>query len=96
MSEIEAGVICKLAMVESYPLIVKKRGKSSKVTVYVRYRRKNTIFPVKALKDSQYFELLSKLRPGDEMFVSSDGETIAGVVRNPLWKRLWLQMTWSL
>ena len=96
MSDFEAGVICKLAMVESYPLIVKKIGKSSKVTVYVRYRRKNTIFPVKAFKGSQYFELLSKLRPGDQMFVSSDGETIAGVVRNPLWKRLWLQMIWSL
>ena len=93
MSDFEAGgVICKLAMVESYPIRVKK----GQVTVYVRYRRRNTIFPVKALKDSQYFELLSKLRPGDQMFVSSDGETIAGVVRNPLWKRLWLQMIWSL
>lgn len=96
MSEIEAGAICPLAMVESYPLIVKKRGKSYKVTVYVRYRRKNTIFPVKALKGSQYFELLSKLRSGDQMYVSSDGEDITEVIRNPLWKRIWLRMTWSL
>jgi hypothetical protein len=62
----------------------------------VRYRRKNTIFPVKVFKDSQYFELLSKLRPGDQMYVSSDGEDITEVIKIPLWKRLWLQMTWSL
>jgi hypothetical protein len=92
MSEIEAGAICPLAMVESHPIRVEKE----QVTIYVRYRRKNTIFPVKAFKDSQYFELLSKLRPGDQMYVSSDGEDITEVIKNPLWKRLWLQMIWSL
>ena len=90
MSEIEAGALCPLAMVESYPLIAKK------VTVYVRYRRKNTIFPVIAHRGSQYFKLLFKLRPGDQMYVSSDGENITEVIRNPLWKRIWLRMTWSL
>ena len=92
MSEIEAGAPCPLAMVESHPIRVKKE----QVTVYVRYRRKNTIFPVKVFKDSQYFELLSKLRSGDQMYVSGDGEDITEVIKNPLWKRLWLQMTWSL
>ena len=96
MSDFEAGAPCPLAMVESCPLIAKKDDEPSKVTVYVRYRRKNTIFPVKAFKDSQYFELLSKLRPGDQMYVSSDGEDITEVIKNPLWKRLWLQMIWSL
>lgn len=92
MSEIEAGALCPLAMVESHPIRVKKE----QVTVYVRYRRKNTIFPVIAYRGSQYFELLSKLRPGDQLFVSRDGEEITDVIRNPLWKRLWLQMFWSL
>ena len=66
------------------------------VTVYVRRRRKNIIFPVIAHKGSQYFEQISKLRPGDQLFVSRDGEEITKVIRNPLWKRIWLQVFWSL
>ena len=92
MSEIEAGAICPLAMVESHPIMVKK----GQVTIYVRYRRKNSIFPVIAHKGSQYFEQISKLRPGDQLFASRDGEEITEVIRNPLWKRIWLRMTWSL
>lgn len=92
MPEIEAGAPCSLAMVESHPIRVKKE----QVTIYVRYRRKNSIFPVIVNRGSQYFEQISKLRPGDQLFVSRDGEEITEVIRNPLWKRLWLQMIWSL
>ncbi len=94
MAEVVLGACCYRAMVESRPVVVELKDGLSSVTVHVRYRRKDTIFPVVVKSNSHYFEKITQLRLGDEMYVSYDGEDITEVKLNPLWKRLWLRMIW--
>lgn len=95
MADMDSGVICKRAMVESNPQITKINGEPTELIIHVRYRSKDTIFPVEAKHDDMHFDELLQLRPGDEMYVSYDGETMCDIKRNPWWKRAWLWLTWS-
>ncbi|MBR6355316.1 MAG: hypothetical protein IKR92_00535 [Alphaproteobacteria bacterium] len=93
MSEIEAGALCFRAIVEEKPQPVVVDGQTVYVTLRVRYYRKSA-FSVNVPKSSRFFQSLLKCSPGDEMYVSYDGEDIASIKRNPKWKRLWLRLIW--
>jgi hypothetical protein len=93
MSEIEAGALCFRAIVEEKPQPIVVNGQTVSVTLRVRYRRKSA-FLVDVSKDSRFFRPLLEFSPGDEMYVSYDGEDITSIKRNPKWKRLWLRLTW--
>lgn len=95
MSETEAGALLKRAMVESHPIeITKVNSEPISVRVHVRYRGQNIIFPVEVSKGDSHFDRLLTVRPGDEMFVSYDGEDISDIVHNNFFKRLWNQLIW--
>ena len=95
MSEMEAGAPMFRAMVETYPRIIKTQDEPISVRIHVRYRRKKTIFAIDVGSTDEDFDKLTTLRPGDEMYVSPDGEDISDITRNPLIKRLWLRLIWS-
>lgn len=93
MSEIELGAPMMRAKVESMPRVEVLNGQSC-VIVNVRYRGRRNGFPVTAGFNSCHYSDLLQLRPGDEMYVSFDGEDICNIKHNPWWKRLWLSIVW--
>lgn len=93
MSEIELGAPMMRAKVENMPQEIVAGGLST-VTVNVRYRGRRNGFPVTAGFNSHHYSDLLQLRPGDEMYVSYDGEDICNIKHNPWWKRLWLNLVW--
>ena len=94
MSEIVLGAICKRAIVVEKPATETINGESYAVSVKVRYRHGKSFFSIERnSKDSKFAELL-KLRVGDEMYVSYDGEDLPEIIFNPFWKRLWLRLIW--
>ena len=93
MSEIELGAPMIRAKVESMPQEIVAGGLST-IIVNVRYRGRKNGFPVAANFNSRHYNNLLQLRPGDEMYVSYDGEDICNIKHNPWWKRLWLNLIW--
>lgn len=93
MSEIEAGAPMFRAVVVTQPQNTQVDDEPVSVTVNVRYRGKKP-FAVIVDSRSRHFGELTSLRPGDEMYVSYDGEDICNIKHNPWWKKLWLRLIW--
>lgn len=92
MSETILGALCKRAVVVEKPATETYNGNPYVVSVKVRYRHGKSVFSVERTSQDYHFAELLKLRVGDEMFVSYDGEDLTEIIFNPWWKRLWLRI----
>ena len=84
------GPPCFRAIVTKKTQVTKTDDGEDKVTVCVRYLGKKRDFNVSRKSKQMHYSELLQLVPGDEMYVSHDGEDICNIKHNPCYKRWWL------